>query len=98
MSPGPGGAWKTTVWLPAGRYEYRFVVDGKWMSQDEVAYMAPYWIDQTEVTNAMFARFVQATGYKTQAEKAGRDAVGWIERNADRPFFLFSRASSLLDG
>jgi hypothetical protein len=21
-----------TVWLPAGRYEYRFVVDGQWMS------------------------------------------------------------------
>src|ERR1039458_5016151 len=32
MSPGPGGAWKVTVWLPAGRYEYRFVVDGQWMS------------------------------------------------------------------
>ncbi len=24
--------WKTTVWLPPGRYEYRFVVDGEWMS------------------------------------------------------------------
>ena len=32
MSPGPGGAWKTTVWLPAGRYEYRFVVDGQWIT------------------------------------------------------------------
>jgi 1,4-alpha-glucan branching enzyme len=32
MSPSPGGAWKTTVWLPAGRYEYRFVVDGQWIS------------------------------------------------------------------
>ncbi|HYG34451.1 MAG TPA: isoamylase early set domain-containing protein [Clostridia bacterium] len=27
------GTWKTTVWLPPGRYEYRFVVDGEqWMS------------------------------------------------------------------
>ncbi len=26
------GTWKATVWLPAGRYEYRFVVDGQWMS------------------------------------------------------------------
>ena len=26
------GAWKATVWLPAGRYEYRFVVDGQWIS------------------------------------------------------------------
>jgi chromosome partitioning protein len=32
MSPGPGGNWKTTVWLPAGRYEYRFVADGQWLS------------------------------------------------------------------
>jgi len=32
MSPGPGGTWKATVWLPAGRYEYRFVVDGQWIS------------------------------------------------------------------
>lgn len=28
-----------------------------------------FWIDQTEVTNAAFARFVEATGYVTQAEQ-----------------------------
>jgi len=28
----PEGHWKTTVWLPAGRYEYRFVADGQWIS------------------------------------------------------------------
>lgn len=32
MRPGPGGAWGTTVWLPAGRYEYRFIADGEWIS------------------------------------------------------------------
>ena len=27
------GGWKATVWLPPGRYEYRFVVDGaQWCS------------------------------------------------------------------
>ncbi len=26
------GEWKTTLWLPPGRYEYRFVVDGRWLS------------------------------------------------------------------
>ena len=26
------GLWKATVWLPAGRYEYKFVVDGQWIS------------------------------------------------------------------
>jgi serine/threonine-protein kinase len=34
-----------------------------------------YWIDQTDVTNAMFAQFVAATGYKTEAEKAGTGSV-----------------------
>lgn len=28
-----------------------------------------FWIDDTEVTNAQFARFVKATGYVTQAER-----------------------------
>ena len=32
MRPGSEGTWKATVWLPAGRYEYRFVVDGQWIS------------------------------------------------------------------
>jgi 1,4-alpha-glucan branching enzyme len=32
MTAAPEGAWKTTVWLPAGRYEYRFIADGRWLS------------------------------------------------------------------
>lgn len=31
--------------------------------------MDGFWIDETEVTNAQFARFVKATGYVTQAER-----------------------------
>lgn len=31
--------------------------------------VAPFWIDRTEVTNAAFARFVAATGYRTEAER-----------------------------
>ena len=34
-----------------------------------------FWIDRTEVTNAQFARFVQATGYVTSAERAGAAPV-----------------------
>lgn len=34
-----------------------------------------FWIDRTEVTNAQFARFVQATGYVTDAEREGAAAV-----------------------
>jgi serine/threonine-protein kinase len=31
-----------------------------------------FWIDKTEVTNAMFAKFVRDTGYRTDAEKSGK--------------------------
>ncbi|GIW81621.1 MAG: hypothetical protein KatS3mg105_3428 [Gemmatales bacterium] len=59
-------------WIPAGTF---------WMgaSQDEpFPHSRPvhkveldgFWIDQFEVTNAEFARFVEATGYKTVAERA----------------------------
>lgn len=33
--------------------------------------LAPFALDQTEVTNEAFARFVEATGYATDAEKLG---------------------------
>ncbi|MBL0419220.1 formylglycine-generating enzyme family protein [Ramlibacter sp. AW1] len=34
-----------------------------------------FWIDETPVTNASFAAFVQATGYLTAAERTGSSAV-----------------------
>lgn len=37
--------------------------------------VAPFWMDRTEVTNAQFAAFVEATGYVTEAERAGGSAV-----------------------
>ena len=35
-------------------------------------YLDAYWIDETEVTNAMFSTFVQETGIQTMAGKIGR--------------------------
>jgi 1,4-alpha-glucan branching enzyme len=33
LAKDPNGGWKTTVMLPPGRYEYRFVIDGgQWFS------------------------------------------------------------------
>jgi formylglycine-generating enzyme required for sulfatase activity len=37
-----------------------------------------FWIDQTEVTNAMFAKFVKSAKYQTDAEKAG---FAWVFTN-----------------
>ncbi|MDQ3005524.1 MAG: SUMF1/EgtB/PvdO family nonheme iron enzyme, partial [Chloroflexota bacterium] len=34
-------------------------------------YLDDFWIDQTEVTNEMFARFVESMGYVTDAETSG---------------------------
>ena len=55
------------AWIPAGRF---------WRGSADFADAQPvreievdgFWIDRTEVTNAEFARFVAATGYKTVAE------------------------------
>jgi hypothetical protein len=31
------GVWKTILFLPPGRYEYAFVIDGRWWGQDPAA-------------------------------------------------------------
>lgn len=38
-------------------------------------HVGSFWIDRTEVTNAQFAAFVTATGYVTDAERAGEAVV-----------------------
>jgi|SRR5579883_180386 1,4-alpha-glucan branching enzyme len=36
MSKGEGGIWRVTLRLPIGSYEYKFVVDGKWVCEPGV--------------------------------------------------------------
>jgi serine/threonine-protein kinase len=72
------------VYVPAGDFlmgsteaEITKISQGCWRCNYEnekpqhTVYLDAYWIDQTDVTNAMFAQFVSATLYKTDAEKAG---------------------------
>lgn len=33
--------------------------------------LSPFWVDETAVTNAQYAEFVEATGYRTEAERFG---------------------------
>src|SRR5690606_4581892 len=63
------------VWIEGGR-----VVPGSEDGYAEERPRAPvdvegFWIDRTEVTNAQFAAFVEATGYVTLAERRGGSAV-----------------------
>ncbi|RUL88325.1 formylglycine-generating enzyme family protein [Tautonia sociabilis] len=58
------------VWIPGGTY---------WMGSDDPQFpdaqpvhlvtVDGFWMDRTEVTNAQFQEFVDATGYKTVAER-----------------------------
>jgi|GEM_PF-19062 len=62
-SPHPG-----MLWVPAGSFAF-----GDTVYREEtpvrLATVQGFWMDRTEVTNAEFARFVQATGYVTTAER-----------------------------
>lgn len=57
------------VWLPGGRFnmgeDARYPEEGP---PREVE-VDGFWISRTEVTNAEFAKFVAATGYRTEAER-----------------------------
>ncbi len=59
------------VWIEAG--EFSMGSDHQLARPDEQPIhrvrVDGYWIDRTEVTNAAFSRFVEATGYVTTAEK-----------------------------
>jgi serine/threonine-protein kinase len=75
------------VYVPAGEFlmgstDDDTMADGNEKPQHAV-YLDGYWMARTEVTNAMFARFVDETGYQTDAEQGGsgyafdRTAGGW---------------------
>lgn len=54
---------KEMVRVPAGEFLYG--------ENKTILRLPEFWIDKTPVTNAEFARFVQASGYKTTAELTG---------------------------
>jgi len=67
------------VYVPAGEFEMGSADDDADAYDDEkprhTVYLDAFFLDQTEVTNAMFARFVEETGHQTDAEKEGSARV-----------------------
>jgi sulfatase modifying factor 1 len=81
-APVPGSAPVGMVWIPGGEFSMgaqdpRSLPDG---GQEAMAdarpihrvYIDGFWMDQKDVTNAQFERFVKATGYVTVAERKPR--------------------------
>ncbi len=66
-----GVAGSDMVWIPAGSYTRGGVGDDiPWDEQPlHDVKLDGFWIDKTEVTNEQFARFTDATGYVTVAER-----------------------------
>jgi len=48
--------------------------------------VSPFWIDACAVTNAQFAEFVEATGYRTDADRYGWSFVFHLHVPAKTPF------------
>lgn len=83
-TPAPGPAPAGMVWIPGGEFSMgskdpRNDVCGGNEPMDDArpvhrVYVDGFWMDRTEVTNAEFARFVDATKYVTVAERPLRAA------------------------
>ena len=60
------------IFVPAGEFKMGgYVGDASDSMPVHAVYLDAFWIDRTEVTNEMFAKFVESDGYVTDAEKAG---------------------------
>jgi formylglycine-generating enzyme required for sulfatase activity len=71
------------IWIPVGEFTMG-TDDPHSMANERPAHrvrLDGFWIDQHDVTNAEFARFVEATGYRTTAERP----VDWDELKKQLP-------------
>jgi len=74
----PGPPPEGMVWIPGGEFSMGGVDSMPDARPVHRVYVDGFWMDRTEVTNAEYARFVRATGYRTVAERGLRpeDAPG----------------------
>ena len=59
------------VYVPAGEFQMGSENGERDEEPVHTVYLDAFWIDQTEVTNALFTKFINATSYVTQAEREG---------------------------
>jgi len=70
LSPAPAGAPpEGMVWIPGGTFSMGSDVGRADERPIRKVTVNGFWMDATEVTNEQFAKFVDATGYITTAEK-----------------------------
>jgi len=72
----PSGLEVAQVFVPAGSFLMGSAAGDPLAADDEkpqreITLNNSFWLDQTEVTNAQFAEFVEATGHETTAEEQG---------------------------
>jgi formylglycine-generating enzyme required for sulfatase activity len=73
IAPGfaPGPAPEGMVWVPPGTFVMGTDAPDTWANEhpSHPVTLDGFWMDRTEVTNAQFAAFIEATGYQTVAER-----------------------------
>jgi formylglycine-generating enzyme required for sulfatase activity len=59
------------VWIPAGEFTMGSDAAGAWPDEGPThrVFVDGFWMDEHEVTNAEFRRFVEASAYVTTAER-----------------------------
>ena len=65
----PGNARSGMVWIDGGSFTMGSDEHHPEERAPHEVAVQGFWIDRHEVTNAQFARFVEATGYRTLAER-----------------------------
>jgi serine/threonine-protein kinase len=78
-TPGPGIGSKqisakdgmVMVFVPEGDFQMGSDDDTDYDKPEHTVWLDAFWIDQTEITNTQFEKFVKETNYKTDAELAG---------------------------
>ncbi|MCO1337430.1 hypothetical protein BJH93_00735 [Kocuria polaris] len=88
VAPGESEVVHGDVAVPGGRFDMGDAFGEGYPADGETPVhpveVGAFRIDATAVTNAMFARFIAATGFRTDAERYGSSAVFHLLSTADR--------------